>query len=203
MEMIHPIKPLYSHKELKQKMRSLAGRVSTDLEVVSEAELRRQRASAETARRAAEEARREAERERLSAAAREAHQRRRELVIALHGAQRQAVSIAGFGPDPEPDNAPKSAPVIIIQNAVCKRYGIQRADMVSARRDLGIVRPRQIAMYLAKKLTLRSLPDIGRRFGGRDHTTVMHAIRKVTHLLTIDPELAADIDELTTAIKSS
>jgi chromosomal replication initiator protein len=59
-----------------------------------------------------------------------------------------------------------------------------------------VVRPRQIAMYLAKSLTLRSLPEIGRRFGGRDHTTVLHAVRKIEGMVGKDTELAGEIDHL-------
>jgi chromosomal replication initiator protein len=59
-----------------------------------------------------------------------------------------------------------------------------------------VVRPRQIAMYLAKSLTLRSLPEIGRRFGGRDHTTVLHAVRKIEGMVVKDQELATEIDHL-------
>jgi chromosomal replication initiation ATPase DnaA len=77
-----------------------------------------------------------------------------------------------------------------IQRAVCEQYGVSRDDIVSARRTANIVRPRQVAMYLAKTLTLRSLPDIGRRFGGRDHTTVLHAVRKITAATERDPELS-------------
>ena len=60
-----------------------------------------------------------------------------------------------------------------------KHFGVNRGDLLSSRRNRSIVRPRQIGMYLAKSLTARSLPEIGRRFGGRDHTTVLHAIRKI------------------------
>jgi chromosomal replication initiator protein len=59
-----------------------------------------------------------------------------------------------------------------------------------------VVRPRQVAMYLAKTLTLRSLPEIGRRFGGRDHTTVLHAVRKIENLVNKDSSLAGEIDLL-------
>jgi chromosomal replication initiator protein len=59
-----------------------------------------------------------------------------------------------------------------------------------------VVRPRQVAMYLAKTLTLRSLPEIGRRFGGRDHTTVLHAVRKIENLVNNDNTLAEEIEAL-------
>jgi len=83
-----------------------------------------------------------------------------------------------------------------IQKTVAKYYGMARIDMLSSRRTAGIVRPRQIAMYLAKSLTLRSFPDIGRRFGGRDHTTVLHAVKKIGTLILADTVLAAEIEVL-------
>jgi chromosomal replication initiator protein len=68
--------------------------------------------------------------------------------------------------------------------------------MLSSRRTANVVRPRQIAMYLAKTLTLRSLPEIGRRFGGRDHTTVLHAVRKIETLADGDKALSEEIEIL-------
>lgn len=65
---------------------------------------------------------------------------------------------------------------------VCKVFSISRVDLLSRRRQYNVVRPRQTAMYLSRMLTLRSLPEIGRRFGGKDHTTVLHAVRKVAAL---------------------
>jgi chromosomal replication initiator protein len=67
---------------------------------------------------------------------------------------------------------------------------------LSSRRTANVVRPRQVAMYLAKILTLRSLPEIGRRFGGRDHTTVLHAVRKIEALAANDSALADEIEAL-------
>jgi chromosomal replication initiator protein len=83
-----------------------------------------------------------------------------------------------------------------IQKRVAEHYGIRLADMHSARRARAVARPRQVAMYLAKQLTPRSLPEIGRKFGGRDHTTVIYAIRKVEDLRTGDPSLSEDIETL-------
>jgi chromosomal replication initiator protein len=83
-----------------------------------------------------------------------------------------------------------------IQKLVAEHYGIRIADMHSARRARAVARPRQVAMYLAKQLTPRSLPEIGRKFGGRDHTTVMHAIRKIDELRATDPVLSEDIEAL-------
>ncbi|MDX2104696.1 MAG: chromosomal replication initiator protein DnaA [Alphaproteobacteria bacterium] len=80
-----------------------------------------------------------------------------------------------------------------IQRRVCEHFGIRHADMSSARRARAVARPRQVAMYLAKQLTTRSLPEIGRKFGGRDHTTVMHAVRKIEELVASDAALAEDV----------
>jgi chromosomal replication initiator protein len=74
-----------------------------------------------------------------------------------------------------------------------RHYNIARADILSPRRARSIVRPRQVGMYLAKKLTLRSLPEIGRRFGGRDHSTVLHAVRKIEELMRTDERLANEV----------
>jgi chromosomal replication initiator protein len=76
------------------------------------------------------------------------------------------------------------------------QFNIRLADMHSARRARAVARPRQVAMYLCKQLTPRSLPEIGRKFGGRDHTTVMHAVRKVEELSASDRALAEDIELL-------
>ena len=83
-----------------------------------------------------------------------------------------------------------------IQRIVARHYNVSRSDLLSSRRTANVVRPRQIAMYLAKTLTLRSLPEIGRRFGGRDHTTVLHAVRKIESLIGTDNSLAAEIEVL-------
>lgn len=77
---------------------------------------------------------------------------------------------------------------------VSRHYNVSRTDILSARRTRTIVRPRQIAMYLAKTMTPRSLPEIGRRFGGRDHTTVLHAVRKIEAERGNDPKLADELD---------
>lgn len=70
-----------------------------------------------------------------------------------------------------------------IQRAVCRHFDITCAQMISANRKRAIARPRQIAMWLSRTLTNRSLPDIGRRFGGRDHTTALHAVRRIDALI--------------------
>lgn len=83
-----------------------------------------------------------------------------------------------------------------IQKKVAQHYNVRFTDMHSNRRARNVARPRQVAMYLAKQLTHRSLPEIGRMFGGRDHTTVMYAVRKIEELQTADPNLAEDLDVL-------
>ncbi len=83
-----------------------------------------------------------------------------------------------------------------IQRKVAEHYGIKLTDMHSSRRARVVARPRQVAMYLAKQLTPRSLPEIGRRFGGRDHTTVMHAIKKIEELRAADSVMSEDIELL-------
>jgi chromosomal replication initiator protein len=83
-----------------------------------------------------------------------------------------------------------------IQKAVVEHYSIRMTDMTSARRSRAVARPRQMAMYLAKHLTPRSLPEIGKKFGGRDHTTVMHAVRQIEKLTAEDRVLADDLDAL-------
>ena len=83
-----------------------------------------------------------------------------------------------------------------IQKRVSDHFKIRNAEMVSARRAREVARPRQIAMYLAKQLTPRSLPEIGRRFGGRDHTTVIHAVRQIEKLRAMDSEIDNDVRTL-------
>ena len=83
-----------------------------------------------------------------------------------------------------------------IQRRVAEYFNVKMGDMLSARRARSVARPRQIAMYLSKQLTTRSLPEIGRKFGGRDHTTVIHAVRKIEQLREEDPALDEDVDLL-------
>jgi chromosomal replication initiator protein len=88
-----------------------------------------------------------------------------------------------------------------ILQIIGRHYSVSRADLLSPRRARSIVRPRQIGMYLAKKLTSRSLPEIGKRFGGRDHSTVLHAVRKIEDLLKADEKLAREIALLTRMVE--
>ena len=89
-----------------------------------------------------------------------------------------------------------------IQKKVSEHFNLKISDMHSARRSRIIARPRQIAMYLSKNLTTRSLPEIGRKFGGRDHTTVIHAIKKVEELKKNDSNLSEDIEILTRSLQT-
>lgn len=89
-----------------------------------------------------------------------------------------------------------------IQKAVAAHYNIKLSEMHSARRSRIVARPRQVAMYLAKRLTSKSLPEIGRKFGGKDHTTVMHAVKRIEELRVSDQDLSMDIELLNRALES-
>jgi chromosomal replication initiator protein len=89
-----------------------------------------------------------------------------------------------------------------IQKQVALHFNIKVADMHSARRSRSVARPRQVAMFLSKRLTSKSLPEIGRKFGGKDHTTVMHAVKKVDELCATDSEFAQDVEMLTRMLQS-
>ena len=89
-----------------------------------------------------------------------------------------------------------------IQRKVAEHWNIRLSDMSSARRARAVARPRQVAMYLAKQLTSRSLPEIGRKFGNRDHTTVMHAVSRVTELMGLDAAFAEDVELLRRMLES-
>jgi chromosomal replication initiator protein len=89
-----------------------------------------------------------------------------------------------------------------IQKKVAEYYSIRVSDMHSPRRARSVARPRQVAMYLSKQLTTRSLPEIGRKFGGRDHTTVIHAVKKVEELLRTEKSMCEDIELLRRTLES-
>ena len=91
---------------------------------------------------------------------------------------------------------PKRVKIEDIQKLVASHYSVTRQDILSSRRTAIVVKPRQVAMYLAKALTMRSLPEIGRRFGGRDHTTVLHAVRKIEGLCSADSALREELELL-------
>lgn len=104
-----------------------------------------------------------------------------------------AIAICGFE---VPSPTTPAISVERIQQAVAEHFGIKRSDILAARRTRSVAWPRQVAMYLAKKLTLKSLPEIGRRFSGRDHTSILHGIRKVERLASSNPALKAEVSEL-------
>ncbi|MGN6210103.1 chromosomal replication initiator protein DnaA [Asticcacaulis sp.] len=89
-----------------------------------------------------------------------------------------------------------------IQKLVSDHFGLKQADLLSERRTRSVARPRQVAMWLCKQHTTRSYPDIGRRFGGRDHTTVLHAVKKVEELLQADDQIARDVEALTRKLRN-
>src|SRR5690625_2156019 len=102
-----------------------------------------------------------------------------------------------------PNHQPKKITVAAIQKLVAQEYGIQIEDFAARKRTHSIAFPRQIAMYLSRKLTELSLPKIGEEFGGRDHTTVMHACTKIEELLEEDPEFKNTLNSLEEKLKSS
>ena len=89
-----------------------------------------------------------------------------------------------------------------IQRKVAEHWNIRQTDMTSARRARAVARPRQVAMYLAKQLTSRGLPEIGRKFGNRDHTTVMHAVDKISSLMRERRQIFDQVNDLIVRIKS-
>lgn len=88
-----------------------------------------------------------------------------------------------------------------IQKTVAEHFSLKQADLLSERRTRSVARPRQMAMYLCKQHTTRSYPDIGRRFGGRDHTTVLHGVRKIEELMAQDDQIARDVEALTRKLR--
>ncbi len=110
-------------------------------------------------------------------------------------------------PIPEPESIPIPEPIpppVIftgnkidqIKRMVCKHFGVSRESLESNSRKRTVVRPRQIGMYLSRRYTTYSFPQIGQRFGGRDHTTILHAFHKVRELIEKDAKLAADVANL-------
>lgn len=100
------------------------------------------------------------------------------------------------------DLGPRVEPSIaLIQKICCSHFGLRKNEFLSARRTADFVYARQVGMFIAKKLTSRSLPEIGRRFGNRDHTTVLYAVRKIGIQSKRDPEIACDIDVLIAEIE--
>ena len=89
-----------------------------------------------------------------------------------------------------------------MQRKVADYYNLRLSDLLSARRSRTIARPRQIAMYLSKILTTRSLPEIGRKFGGRDHTTVIHAVKKIEDLRVGDVAIDEEVEVLRRSLEN-
>lgn len=104
---------------------------------------------------------------------------------------------------PEPTESDPLPSISLIISETAKFYNIEKVDFVSARRTRAIARPRQVAMYLAKTMTLRSLPEIGRRFGDRDHTTILHGVRKTTARLLSEDRLQDEIEVLKLRIREA
>lgn len=101
------------------------------------------------------------------------------------------------------DEAPRSITSKMIKEAVCKHFGVKMTAMVTGRRSRDELRPRQIAMFLCKDMTSRSLPDIGRRFGGKDHTTVLWAVKQVQKFIARDPSFAAIVSAIRSDLEAS
>ena len=85
---------------------------------------------------------------------------------------------------------------------MAEHYNIRKSDIIGPKRLRSYARPRQVAMYLCKQLTSRSLPEIGRRFGGRDHTTVIHGVRRIEELMAVDAQIAEDLEILRRALEA-
>jgi chromosomal replication initiator protein len=100
------------------------------------------------------------------------------------------------------DAAYREIPVELIQHEVCRYFGISKGDLVGSSRSKAFAYPRQVAMYLCRELTDESLPKIGRAFGGRDHSTVMHATAKISNLINSDRDVFNQIHEITYHVKS-
>lgn len=109
------------------------------------------------------------------------------------------VQDAAQGDQPECQSSPAEPPepprpsITLIKRIVGAHFDVTETDLISERRTANLVRPRQMAMYLCKTMTLRSLPEIGRRFGHRDHTTVLHAVRKLERLVAEDMDVAETV----------
>ena len=101
-----------------------------------------------------------------------------------------------------PDSAYREIPVELIQHEVCRYFGVSKQDLVGASRSKAFAYPRQIAMHLCRELTDESLPKIGKAFGGRDHSTVMHATSKISNLINNDRDVFNQIQEITYHIKT-
>lgn len=179
------------------------GQRSTELEIVTEPVLRRQRLDALTERaRLMKQAKLDAQVARyedLKLAYATMLARRNAAVLD----QRVAVVLSAelYVAPPIVEPLPPRAPYIQqIVAEVCRRYNVTPVDVRSQRRKVSIVRPRQIIMYIARTMTELSFPQIGRQLGNRDHTTVLHAVNKMTCLVDNNPQFAAEITEIMASI---
>jgi chromosomal replication initiation ATPase DnaA len=183
--------PRLTPRQLRAKFfKPIVGRESTELDVVPSNVARRWRMErAEAARRV-----KEAE---ANTKAWEDYHRRWALERQSEAAEdEQAATVVQAIAIEDDEAPPKIIKITQIQEAVCARYNVSRIDLVSSRKTMDVVLPRQIAMYLAKKLTLRTMAEIGCRFGGRDHSTVLHSVRKITSRMMESPDLAAEIADI-------
>jgi hypothetical protein len=101
---------------------------------------------------------------------------------------------------PATPTVPQVLNVRTIQRAVCEHYGVGLLDLLSSRRTQAVVLPRQVAAWLCRKLTAHSLPAIGHQFGGRDHTTMLHATRRIDELRQTDPAMQSRLDAFIAAL---
>lgn len=101
--------------------------------------------------------------------------------------------------DPQPARRPVG-PIKLCASVVTERYAVTWDELTSRRRDIRVAFPRQVLMYLARKCVMRSSTEIGRRLGGRDHSTVLHGVRKIETLIKTDPTFAGEVEALRTAV---
>jgi chromosomal replication initiation ATPase DnaA len=176
---MHPLQA--NAMELRRRLRTpVNGINSSELEIVPHHILQKERArTADEARRAAARAERRAAMDQAIEKARSAYEEK------LVAAKLEQI-----------DLPPKPPKLGVIIAEICDRYHVTEIELLSKRRLAGIVLPRQIAMYLCKTLTFKSLPEIGRRLGGKDHTTVLHAVRKIARLVENFPHLAEEIADI-------
>lgn len=176
-----------SPAEIRRRLFAPAGgHISTELDITAPPAVRRLRS--EAAAKAASDLL-AIQHEQALVAAREAAQRVREEMRAAARAELQA------SPNP-----PKIGQIIA---EVCERYRLSETELLSKCRKAHIVLPRQISMYLCRTMALKSLPEIGRRHGDRDHTTVFWAVSKITNLVESYPHLAAEIDDIKKTLGSA
>lgn len=131
-------------------------------------------------------------------------------IVDLSATAKRRAPVSVFAEVQKPDYVPPPAPegpqprtVAVLQSIVGRHYGVSRTDIISESRALKLIMPRQVAMYLSRSLLEKSTGEIGRRFGGRDHTTAIHAIRKIKALLEGDADLRAAVDKITQEFATS